>query len=155
MVFVLPLALLVVIERASVEIRRSFGVPVALKLEQVQRASLDKGGQHAPSWLGRRWRRHHQSRTRGDESRPACDDQGMDRGPSWLYHRVPENTSKGVSEVWRDFAHEAGDPAWGSEEIRGGDGTVFRRLRLTTEIVRNPLGSEGVKITYGALSARG
>ena len=81
--------------------------------------------------------------------------------------------------MWRDFAHGAGNPTWdgivrklpgvkgarmplcsigdveGSEEIRGGDGTVFRRLRLITKIVRNPLGSEGVKITYGALSARG
>ena len=44
MVFVLLVFLLVVIERASVEIGGSFGVPVALKLEQVQRASLDKGG---------------------------------------------------------------------------------------------------------------
>jgi hypothetical protein len=78
----------------------------------------------------------------------------MDRGPSWLYHRVPEKISEGVSEVWRDFTYETGDPTWdgivrsscsieeveNSEEIREGDGVIFQRLGLTMENFRNLLG---------------
>jgi hypothetical protein len=60
---------------SSVRALKSEGRLVSLSPSNWSRFSerlWTKGGQHAPSWLGQRWRRHHQSRTGRDESHPVC-----------------------------------------------------------------------------------
>jgi hypothetical protein len=87
-----------------------------------------------------------------------CNDQGADHRPSRLHHRVPGNVSDGALKAWGISTHEKSEhtkngmhhelpsvketrvplcnigDVEGSGKIRGRDGNVLQRLRITENV---------------------